>query len=601
MSPIAQALSAALIHFVWQGALVGVLLWVALAVLRHRSATMRYAVSCGALAVLVVVPAATAAAFILRAAPLDARAVWIVTNLHALVAPQPMLSIWMNPEAPSASWLAQVQLWALPVWSVGVLLFSVRLVWGCAHAFAVGRRGDPADEPILAIVRAVARRMGIGRPVRVLMSTLTDSPSVLGWLRPVLLLTPATAMGLTPMQLEAVIAHELAHIRRHDYLVNVFQVVAETLFFYHPAVWWTSSRIRLERELCCDDLAVQSCGDAVTYARALTTLEKLRVTMPSLAMGAASSPLLFRIQRLVGMKAEYGPSRWPGVLAVVISLACIALSLPRLRAQASAGGTDTPTFEVASVKQNRSGDGRTELGFQDGGRFTAINETLRRLIGEAYANSQPLPGFQIVGGPGWIGSDRFDVGAKAVDNVPRDQGRLMLRALLAVRFKLVVHYEKRERPIYTLTTARRDGRLGPQLRPSDVDCNALRAARRNAPATAPPPSGQTVPCVMRFGRGLLGANGMTMEELAGMGLSRSVGRVVVDRTGLAGVFDWKLEWTPDQSSQSQPDAFGTPPPIDPDRPSIFTALQEQLGLKLESQRGLAEILVIDRVERPSED
>ena len=197
MSPLAQALSAALIHFVWQGALVGVVLWLALAALRNRSAAMRYAVSCGALAVLVVVPVATAAAFIMRAAPADIRAVSMATNLRTLVVPQPMLSIWMNPETSSAPWLAQVQLWALPVWSVGVLLFSVRLASGCTHAFTLGRRGAPADQSVLAIVKAIGGRMGIGRPVRVLMSTLTDGPSVLGWLRPVILLTPATAMGLS--------------------------------------------------------------------------------------------------------------------------------------------------------------------------------------------------------------------------------------------------------------------------------------------------------------------------------------------------------------------------------------------------------------------
>ena len=159
MSPLAQALSAALIHSLWQGALVGVLLWAALAVLRHRSADLRYLVSCGALAALVVIPMATAAAFILRAVPGD-RAVSLANDLRTLVAPQPMLSIWMNPETSSAPWLAQVQLWALPVWSVGVLLFSVRLLWGSAHAFALGRSGSPAADPVVALADAVGRRIG---------------------------------------------------------------------------------------------------------------------------------------------------------------------------------------------------------------------------------------------------------------------------------------------------------------------------------------------------------------------------------------------------------------------------------------------------------
>ena len=124
--------------------------------------------------------------------------------------------------------------------------------------------------------RILRTRMGLTRPVRLLISSLAEGPSVVGWIRPVILLPAATLLGLTPEQLEAVLAHEFAHIRRYDYLVNILQMVVETLLFYHPAVWWTSARIRHERELCCDDLAVSSCGDPLCYARALTKLERLR-------------------------------------------------------------------------------------------------------------------------------------------------------------------------------------------------------------------------------------------------------------------------------------------------------------------------------------
>src|SRR5580692_6312419 len=127
--------------------------------------------------------------------------------------------------------------------------------------------------------------MKAGRAIRVLISTVAESPSVIGWLRPVILLPAATLAGLEPEQLQAVLAHEIAHIRRHDYLVNLAQTVVETLLFYHPAVWWVSARIRHERELCCDDAAVAMCGDAVFYARALTSLERLRAATPRLAMG----------------------------------------------------------------------------------------------------------------------------------------------------------------------------------------------------------------------------------------------------------------------------------------------------------------------------
>src|SRR5262249_26688490 len=147
-------------------------------------------------------------------------------------------------------------------------------------------------------------------------------PMVIGWLRPVILL-PASAMtGLTPQQLEAIIAHELAHIRRHDYLINLLQAVIETLLFYHPAVWWVSRRIRQEREHCCDDLAVAVCGDALTYARALLEMERLRAAGPQLAMAANGGLLMNRIRRLVGAQPKHA-DRFSGLFAGVIALTAL--------------------------------------------------------------------------------------------------------------------------------------------------------------------------------------------------------------------------------------------------------------------------------------
>ena len=157
--------------------------------------------------------------------------------------------------------LALVQSWALPAWTLGVLLFSFRMVWGCAQVAALQRSGAGGRRRrCYATVAGLSRRMGLARPPRVLISEWAGGPSVVGWLRPVILLPAATLSGLTPEQLEAMLAHELAHIRRHDYLVNWLQMLVETLLFYHPAVWWISRRIRHERELCCDDLAVSACG-----------------------------------------------------------------------------------------------------------------------------------------------------------------------------------------------------------------------------------------------------------------------------------------------------------------------------------------------------
>ena len=331
MTAITEALSAALIHFVWQGSIVGFLLWIMLFALRTRSANARYIAACAALAALAVMPVITTAVLYLQDIP-------IAAGVRTAADISKTVTAWSVTDFRAMAWLARLQSWALPVWSLGVLLFSARLVLGCKHAFALGRRGAPARESIVAMIAVLAKRMRVDRPVRVLISSMAEAPSVVGWLRPVILLPASTVLGLTPQQLEAVLAHELAHVRRYDYLVNILQMLVETLFFYHPAVWWTSKRIRLERELCCDDLAVRSCGDAAGYARALTTLEKLRLTAPSPAeavMSSTGGPLLYRIQRLIGVTTEgYRPSRLSAVIAICLGLACLAFNVNWLRGQA---------------------------------------------------------------------------------------------------------------------------------------------------------------------------------------------------------------------------------------------------------------------------
>ncbi len=588
MNAITQALSAALLHFIWQGAIVGLLLWVALVAMRNRSANARYVASGAALALLAALPVITAAVLYVVALPIGVRTSPVDAISRTVVGSQQIfVPASSGGSLPPTAWVVQTQFWALPFWSAGVVIFSVRLLCGGAHVFVLGRRGEAADESTRDLVHRLVGRMRVGRPVRVLVSTLADAPSVIGWLRPVILLPPATAMGLTSGQLEAVLAHEVAHIRRHDYLVNILQMMVETLLFYHPVVWWTSKQIRVERELCCDDLAVASCGDVLTYARALTILEALRATNPSLAVGVTSGSLLYRIRRLLGASPrELAPLRWPGVLALCLGLACVAVNVNRVRAQTR------PAFEVASVKPNNSGGSDFDDVFRPGGRYNAVNITVRQLIRSAYR----LQGFQIVSEPSWITSDRFDIVAKSATELPppRDPdtffvGSLMLQTLLADRFKLAVHHETRELPVFALVKARRDGKVGPQLRSPEIDCR-LWDRKTEVPAGF---------CGgIRTGPGRFTGKGATMRQLV-LNLSPRVGRIVLDRTGLTGTFDLDLEWTP------------ASPPVDPttNAPavssdlglSIFTALQEQLGLKLDSTTGPVDVLVVDHVERPTAD
>ena len=271
-----------------------------------------------------------------------------------------------------------------------------------------------------------------------------------------------------------------------------------------------------------------------------------------------------------------------------------------------------PEFEAASVKQNTSVNGRRNLEVTPGGRFMATYTTLRELVTLAYTLStgRVRDDSQIAGGPSWINSDHFDVVAKA-EGIPAglnsntaasaahpqeitaiEQIRLMLRMLLADRFKLIVHNETMNRPVYALVIARRDGRLGPQLHKVEIDCAALRDGAQRSARPESSASGCGGFRLLRPGR--LTGHAVTMSLLAGS-FPGSVGRIVVDRTGLGGTFDLDLEWTPEQAPP------GTGVPLQTDGVSIFTAAREQLGLKLQSTESPLDVLVIDRVERPTED
>jgi len=255
------------------------------------------------------------------------------------------------------------------------------------------------------------------------------------------------------------------------------------------------------------------------------------------------------------------------------------------------------SFEVASVKRNNSGEqgGRTQI--QPAGRFTAVNATVRQLILRAYE----VQDFQIVGEPKWVNSDRFDIEARAEGEVTPARLPAMLKSLLAERFKLVVHNDTRDLPIYALVLARKDGRLGPKLRVSTVDCDAVAEEALSTRNGAPPPvaPGERPPCSIGFGgMGQMAARSKPISQLLPF-FSQVTQRTVTDRTGLKGSFDIDLTWTPDPSSPLLETAPPDAAPVDPNGPSIFTAVQEQLGLKLESAKAPLPALVIDRIEAPT--
>ena len=276
-------------------------------------------------------------------------------------------------------------------------------------------------------------------------------------------------------------------------------------------------------------------------------------------------------------------------LRLALTLVLLASGLIARAAAQSPASEPRPSFEVASVRPNTSGDTKMSARILPGGRYEAINIPLRNLI----VNSYSLQSQQLVGAPDWISSARFDIVAKAdgelgppVSREGPSRLQLMIRSLLEERFKLKVHREPRQVDVYALVLARADGRLGPELRPSSTNCEALMAARgKGGPAPEPPSTGDRPQCGARVLAGELIAGGRPLGELVSL-LSATVGRSVIDRTGLSGAHDMHLKWAPD---------------LDPNGPSIFTALQEQLGLKLQSERGTIDALVIDSIERPTPD
>jgi beta-lactamase regulating signal transducer with metallopeptidase domain len=342
-------LAGTLVAFLWQGALVAVLLAAGNLIL--RKASTRYAAACAALGALLLFPvvtfwrlASTAPGPFVGAAQIGGAPPPISPAVALLSAGGPAL-----PRFP-----ADTQRGIVLVWLAGVLVFSVRLAGNWAAAETLRRRGvTEPEEPWAERVARIARRMGLARPVRLLASTRVTVPAAFGVLSPVILVPVAAFTALPVRSLEALLAHELAHIRRHDYLVNLAQSLAEALFFYHPAVWWVSHRLRVERENACDDMAVLAVGSVTIYARALLDLEETRPEAPVPSVAANGSTLSDRVFRLLLHPKSAG--RGPRLVPAAIAAAALAAVYPAARPRpAEAAGVTAAAAPRAVVSPSAS-------------------------------------------------------------------------------------------------------------------------------------------------------------------------------------------------------------------------------------------------------
>ena len=586
-----EIISTALIQSLWQDAIVALALWAALRALRRSSANVRYLVCCAGLMAMVAWPLGSAIPLVPPVASHSTSAAEHTPSGVAIPAATGIIRLAPGLAAGvNASSIPPLQRWALPVWIVGVMLFSLRAIGSGTHAVLLTRRATEADESLRALVADVARRVHVTRPVRIMTSPLTHGPATVGILRPVVLMPPAALLGLTPQQLEAVLAHELAHIRRYDFLVNIAQVLVETLFFYHPAIWWASRRIRIERELCCDDIAVRCCGEPLVYAQALTSIARLPIPSPRFVLGARTGPLVYRIHRVLGLETRaVAMSMWPPILAIGLVLACAAAN------NGWAQTSEPQRFEVVSVKPNRSTDLELRIDIPSKRRFIVTNLPLRNLIRFAYGFE--ADNSRLIGGPGWIDNERYDIVGTADRDIPiwSTAGPppillAMVRTLLAERFQLVTHHESREVPVFELVLARSDHKLGPRASASAIDCAAMLGGKSGP---QPPPSSPSdrPQCGMRIGPGQMLLGGIPMSQFATV-LASFARRPVIDRTGLEGNFNLELSWTPQgmRLGGAPPPDGAPPPPVpppDPNGASLFVSIQEQLGLKLDASRALS--------------
>jgi beta-lactamase regulating signal transducer with metallopeptidase domain len=367
-SPLVEGLGWTLVHFVWQGALLALFLWVALSIMRTASSHARYLVSCAVLLSMAISPLLTLC--LLKRGEVQRASDSLVASLEGEQSQRPSSSDGSLAVGPTdcsntggmslnATRCLKVVRTALPMvvtaWLIGAILCSMRLAGGWILMGRMRRCAVPAQIISARRFAELARAMGIHRPVHLLESALTHVPAAMGWLQPVILFPACALTGLSTQQLEAIVAHELAHLRRHDYLVNLLQCVIETLLFYHPGVWLVSRNVRLERENACDDLAIAFCESRLQYAKALVAIEDLRGRYLRLGLSAGGGSLIKRVQRLLAPSApETGHSF--GLVAVVsVALVAVVSGVALSVASASAVDSLAPPQAPVQVANDQAG------------------------------------------------------------------------------------------------------------------------------------------------------------------------------------------------------------------------------------------------------
>jgi bla regulator protein blaR1 len=602
------------VNHLWQSTVFAILAGLLTLAFRKNRAQVRYWIWFSA-SVKFLVPAAlllTLGGYLGRSAAAKSIPVPpIPYTLVGVAVPFPATPTPIPSPQQNANWIpsALVSLWACGF--AGLALIRLR---GWLRIRAAVRTSAPLETPFSIPLRS---------------SVWLMEPGVVGVFRPVLLFPAGILARLSPKELQAILAHESCHVRRHDNLTAAIHMLVEAVFWFNPLVWWISTRLMEERERACDEGVMELGNDPQDYAESIVKTCQFCVESPlTCVAGVTGADLERRIVRImtqrVRTKLNFSRKLLLAGFAMAAVLGPLVLGLKvgaRVFAQSGPpSGEHRPAFEVASIKpypgcENKQIFGGTWTPSPDRVAIPCVN--LRRLILTAYGTyrdgvTEDQQALHIEGGPAWMQSEYYSVSAKALAPPAHPQMMLgpMLQTLLEERFQLKTHREMREMPVYAMTVGKRGLKV---QRLAQVACTAYDPVHPKPsfkPGSFPNVCGLLY--MRRTGTGDMSLDmlGSTMTQFA-QPLSRLSGRPVVDRTSIAGQFNFHLEFTPDPAiavdhfpGGRRGDAgnvadLGNPLPTSEGGPDLFVALQEQLGLKLTSHKGPVSVLIIDHAEKPS--
>lgn len=614
-----QSWSSALFNHLWQSTVILVFAWLLTLALHNNSARIRYSIWMTA-SLKFLVPFS----LLTRLGAYWAKpAAYVPTPAFSFVVEEVTYPFrhaqfaGSTPATLTASSHASPVLWTLILvtWICGFVVLLGKWIYSWGRAATMARKAAPfRGGREFNMLRHAELRARIKKPISLRISATEIEPGIFGVIRPVLLWPAGLSDRLNDLQIEAIMVHEVEHVRRRDNLTAAAHAFVEALFWFHPLVRWMSAKMNEERERACDESVMEQNAVPEVYAESILKVCAFCMEPPTPCIsGVSGADLKDRILRI--MTGRSGAKLSSQKRAVLYAAAALIVAAPVgfgvLHGQSTSSSAAAPSkpdqsapslpkYEIASIKPYKADDGpgmRVMMRITPDG-VSLHGVPLRMILQQSFSLEQD----RITGEPSWTTSSRYDIEAKVEpEDAPKlkdlkvDQRNAMMLQLLVDRFNLKYHYEKRELPMYALVVAK----SGLKIKPSKPDSD---------PPDSNPPNTGNGP---KMGKGMMMMNpghfestGTSVEMLA-HALSRQLGRTVVDKTGLTGNYDFTLDFTPDNSMMpihGGPEG-GPKPEMPPDQggPSLFTAVEEQLGLKLESTKATVDVVVIDHIDQPSEN